>query len=132
MVTKIIKTLLVLLAFAAIPVSAKANPESSNDPHQPGNGSTLLNQWQKPSKGHRAPSRNILELKYSDRTMSLYSESFDGEFSIRLENIKTGEAITIPIIVGDPVNIMLDCGEYDVYATNSEGLVFSGHLIISL
>ena len=80
----------------------------------------------------RIPSKNYLELVYSYGVLTLSSDVYEGEFSLKFANTETGECITIPsIYVGGSINIELPCGVYDVSAIGSDSLSFYGCLEIS-
>lgn len=133
MITKISKKLiLVLVVIATIVVPVFADSGSSNTSNPPVNGGAILNLLAKDPRTKRAPSRNCLELVYSDGMITLSSNVYNGEFSLTLENCETGEKIVIPsIYVGESVNIELPCSVYNVSATGADSLSFFGCLEIS-
>ena len=115
---------------AAIPIFADS--DSSQDSSTSKSGDAVLQKEAQNPKGKRIPSRNVLELIYSDNILSLTSNYYEGEFTIRFESSETGEIVTLPsIYVGDVCIIDLDCGEYTVSAERSDGLSLSGYLEIS-
>ena len=124
-----------LLALAMMMTSFMAVADSGESPKNSptsGRGSMVLYSQYKYPNGRRMPSRNFLELSYSDGVLSLASYTYEGEFSIQLDNTETGESIAIPSIsVGESVNAELPCGIYNVSVTGSDGLSFYGCLEIS-
>lgn len=101
--------------------------------NQSSKGKAVLDQISGSSNIKRTPSMKFLELQYSSGMLSLFSNYYEGEFSILLVNNKNLESHTFPSMsVGESVCIVLDLGEYDVKAVSNEGLEFYGILEISL
>lgn len=87
----------------------------------------MLDLQYKSPKTKRAPSRNFLEIVCSDGTVTLLSETYNGEFSLSFENCESGESYEIPsIYVGESVSFELNVGEYQVDAVSEDGTVLSG------
>ncbi len=75
----------------------------------------------------------FLELEYSNGTLFLLSNYYEGEFSITLDNDVTSKSYIFPSMsVGESVCIVLNLGEYNVRAISEDGVEFSGILEISL
>lgn len=104
---------------------------ASSDNTSP-SGDAIIRERQDDPFRKRMPSRNFLEISYSDGILHLDSKIYDGEYAIKFDNAETGESIAIPsIFVGDYVYVGLDCGIYNVCAVNSDGRSFLGTLEIS-
>lgn len=122
---------LLLVILLMIPLVVSADSNSSQNPSQ-GNGSAVLNTYDKSTRGLRIPARYYLELHYSNGMMSLESNYYEGEFDILLYNVDTGNSFAISsIFVGNPICMDLEFGNYLVTAKNIDGLNFSGYLEIS-
>lgn len=105
-----------------------ANAETDKTPK----GGAILTQEEVNPLRKRMPSRNFLQLSYSDGMLNLTSYTYEGEFSIQLENIKTRESVVVPsIFVGESIYIELPCGIYNVTVSGSDSLSFYGCLEIS-
>ena len=124
-----------LLALVMMTTSFMAVAESSEAPKNSpssGRGSIVLNSQYKYPNGKRLPSRNFLQLSYSDGLLSLASYTYEGEFTIQLDNVETGDSVVVPsIFVGESINIELACGFYNVSVTGVDNLSFYGCLEIS-
>ncbi len=108
---------------SVIPVESYADNSSS-----PGGDAFLTQQEISPRK-KRIPSRNYLEVRYENQSLSFLSESYEGEFSLSFTNIETGESYEVPSIsVGDSVSFIIPCGEYEVYAIGPDGLILGGFM----
>lgn len=122
--------LLSVFIMAAIPIFADSDSSQNTSPSSKSGDAVLQIKSDKPII-KRSPSKNVLEIIYSDNMLSLTSNYYEGEFTIRFESYETGETVTVPsIFVGDICDIDLDCGEYTVSAERSDGLSFTGYLEI--
>lgn len=123
--------LLSVFIMTALPIFADSDSSQNTSPSSKSGDAVLQIKSDKPII-KRSPSKNVLEIIYSDNMLSLTSNYYEGEFTIRFESYETGETVTVPsIFVGDICDIDLDCGEYTVSAERSDGLSFSGYLEIS-
>lgn len=74
----------------------------------------------------RMPCRDFMEIKYTDEMISLQSEAAEGCFSLQLTDIASSQCHYITsLFVGESVSIDLDCGEYEVSATDSNGQTYN-------
>lgn len=122
-------SLLLIMTMTSLHLSADSGSSQNQNP--PANGSALLENKSQNPKLKRIPSKNILELIYSDGMLILYSESYQGVFELSLENCNTLECYEIhSVAIGEPIIINLTSGEYNVTAEDSEGRLFTGVLIL--
>lgn len=123
---------LIALAMSLQCLLATPIVRASSDEPTPSTGDAILLELYEDSFRKRMPSRNFLQLSYSDGLLSLASYTYEGEFTIQLDNVETGETVVIPsIFVGESINIELPCGIYNVSLTGSDSLSFYGYLEIS-
>ena len=124
---KLIVMLVIMLT--SLPVAAASESSSSTD--QPANGAAVLFLQSKIPRTKRMPSKNHLDVVYSDGMVSLISDTYEGEFSLSFKNTLSGESQDIPsIMVGESVFLELMCGEYQVNAIGEDGSVLSGFMQI--
>lgn len=128
---RILNKLIVMLVImlTSLPVAAASESSSSSD--QPANGSAVLLLQYKTPRTKRMPSKNHLEVVYSDGMISLISDTYEGEFSLSFKNTLSGEFYNISsIMVGESVLLELESGEYQVNAIGEDGSVLSGFMQI--
>ncbi|MDE6741845.1 MAG: hypothetical protein K2J58_05895 [Muribaculaceae bacterium] len=114
-----------LLAVTAFPVMADTDTSS------PATGDAVLTVKNEDTLRKRMPSRMILQLVYEDGRVSIYSDFFVGEFSLRFESQECGDNYYLPSIhVGESAPIQLEYGEYYLTAVAEDGTVLSGCLQI--
>lgn len=128
---KLIYRLMILCMAAISSLSSFADSGSSQNSNSQAEGTVILKLKSKDPTIKRAPSRNCLELQYSDGLLSLYSECYEGEFAITFESCEASESYEIPTMaVGESAILYLPSGEYNVTAVDLEGRTFSGCLIL--
>lgn len=116
-------SILIVLMALLIPVLTYADNGSSS-----GGGAILTQQEENPLR-KRMPSRNHLEVMYENEVLTISSESYEGDFSLSFINIESGESHEVSsIFVGETISIFLPCGEYEVSAMGSDGLVLYGFM----
>ncbi len=121
-----LKRILILFGVLLMSLTGLAEP-SSSDPS--GNGDAVLVIVETNPIKKRIPSRNFLEVTYSEGSLTLSSNFYEGEYSIQFVNIASGESLLIPSIsVGETVTFDLIMGEYEIRAENSEGQIFNGFM----
>lgn len=126
---KVLKNLLLMLVIMMTSLSASADSGSSQDTSQNGNGTAVLDLIAHDPKTKRMPSRNRLEIVYADGSLTLFSNYYEGAFSLRFENYDTGESHEVSsILVGESIPVQLNYGEYEVKAISEEGIVLSGFM----
>ena len=118
-------TLMLIVMMTSFLVMADSAPSQSQSSKT--TGSTILYLKTKAPKTKRAPSRNFLEVKCFDGTVTLLSETYNGEFSLSFENCESGECYVIPsICVGESVSFELMVGGYQVDAIGVDATVLTG------
>ncbi|MDE6549641.1 MAG: hypothetical protein K2L22_11655 [Muribaculaceae bacterium] len=127
MKSKLIKSVLSIffgtLVLSLFSVDSRADNGSSSG------GDALLTQQVTNPLRKRMPSRDYLEVMYENGVLSLSSNSYEGNFSLSFINIESGESHEVPsIFVGETISIFLPCGEYEVSAMGSDGLVLHGFM----
>lgn len=122
----------IVLAMSLLCLSAPPIINAATEDTPSSTGDAILTEQSGDPFRKRMPSRNFLRLSYSDGLLSLASYIYEGEFIIQLDNVETGESVTIPsIYVGGSVNIEVPSGVYDVSAIGSDSRSFFGCLEIS-
>lgn len=123
--TPIFAVILGICVSSLIPVLAGADNSHSST------GDAILTQQEGRPTRKRMPSRNHLDVVYENGILSLLSESYEGEFSLRFESCFSGESYEIPSIsVGESVMFELGFGEYEIIAEGEDGLILSGFMEI--
>ncbi|MDE7097483.1 MAG: hypothetical protein K2O47_08330, partial [Muribaculaceae bacterium] len=90
-------------------------------------GSAILDLQSRCPRTKRMPSKNHLELIYSDGVLTLLSNYYEGVFSLSFENNESGEYYEIPsIFVGESISFELTSGVYQVDAISTDGTILSG------
>ena len=87
---KILPKLLLMLAIMLTSLSGFADSGSSGSSNPPANGSAVLALQSEYKTIKRMPSRNHLEVVYENGTVTLLSESYEGEFSMNFINCESG------------------------------------------
>lgn len=127
--TKIFKRIVLMMSIMLISLSAFADSESSQKSNPPANGSAVLLLVRKDPDIKRMPSNNHLDVVYENGILSLLSESYEGDFSLSFINIESGESYEVSsIFVGETISVDLPCGEYEVSAMRSDGLILAGFM----
>jgi len=77
------------------------------------------------------PSRNFLEIYYENGMLTLDSETMDGSFSLEIAGDENSVYEVIPSMeIGESVSIDLELGQYNVTATDVNGMQFAGDMIV--
>ena len=127
MKSKLLFKSLLMLLLIMISLSARSDDNSNQSTNKHSNGTAILNIQVDEQRIKRMPCKYVLEIQYSDGVLSLFSNYYEGEFSLTLNNIETGESYEIPLLaVGESICIDLEVGEYHVSAVNSMSLLFEG------
>ena len=112
-----------LIVMTAFPIMA------SSEPSDPGNGGAILTTEEEDPFIKRMPSRKLLYLSYTDGSVSISSNFYEGVFSLSFENYESGETYEVPSIqVGQSVPLNLNYGEYQVKAIGEDGSHLSGFM----
>lgn len=102
---------------------------STTQPQKPKgkSGGAVLHTVYKSHIDKRAPSRIQIGIEYSDGQIVMYSENEEECLSLEISNCNSGEAIVIPdIYSGESREVDLNCGQYNLTATNTEGTSYAG------
>ena len=103
-------------------IAADSKSESSYS-----TGSARLTYVGKGSVKKRIPTKNVMEVIYCNGMLTLLSDTYEGEFTLTLENAQSGEYYEVSsIVVGESVLLDLSCGEYQVNAWSVGGTILSG------
>lgn len=127
MKSKLIKSILSIVfgisLLSVFPVESYADNGSQSG------GDALLTQQEISPDKKRMPSRNYLEVVYENGSLSLFSGCYEGSFSLSFVNLDSGEGYEVPAVsVGGSISIELPCGEYEVSAIGSDGLILVGFM----
>ena len=107
-------------------LSASSVMDASDKSNQSGGDAILTEEGKDPLR-KRMPSRNYLEVIYSNGVLSLHSETYEGVFSLQFDSSRSVETYVVPFInVGESVAIELESGIYKVTAEGEGGIVLSG------
>ncbi len=129
MITKTLNKLVLAVAIIAMALPVFAESESSKNSNPPANGSAVLLLQSKHTNIMRMPSRNFIEVVYSDAILTLTSNYYEGEFSLSFEKYDTGVICEVPSIhVGESVPFELEYGEYQLTAVAEDGTVLTGYM----
>ena len=84
MINQNLKNLVMSVAAFLVALSVYADSDATEQNDGTPYGETVLTTDNKDPKKKRIPSRNVLELIYSDNMLSLMSNCYEGEFTIRI------------------------------------------------
>ncbi|MDE6650370.1 MAG: hypothetical protein K2K45_10625 [Muribaculaceae bacterium] len=100
---------------------------NASDRSNQSGGDAILTEEGKDPLRKRMPSRNYLEVIYSNGVISLLSETYEGVFSLQFDSSKSRETYAVPFInVGESAALELESGTYKVTAEGEGGIVLSG------
>lgn len=129
MITKVLKTMLMAILVVCAVLPGYAEGSSSGNSDAPVNGGAVLDLQAPHPKTKRMPSKNVLEVVYTDGILTLDSNFYEGIFSLSFKNYESGEIYEVPTIqVGQSVPFELVIGEYEVKAIGEDGSLLSGFM----
>ncbi|MDE5585527.1 MAG: hypothetical protein K2I92_04190 [Muribaculaceae bacterium] len=102
---------------------------ASSDKSPQSNGDAILTQFERDPLRKRMPSRNYLEVVYTNGVLQLLSPAYEGEFFLSFENSDSGEYHAVSsICVNETMDLQLQYGVYDVLAIGVDGTTLVGSL----
>lgn len=120
-----------LLAIFSFTVMAGTPPASSSNPSKGKTGGAVLHKVYTSSIKKRSPSRINIEIEYSDGLIVMNSDNETECLTLEICSTESGECTVITdIYPGEAYEIDLDCGQYDLKATNQDETTYQGIMVI--